>query len=208
MLVTVAVYRGTPPQDPAALPVVPGTPPKLIKGTPYYALARGTLAHGDRYGELKLEPARGPVRLSVDSAAYGPYSQKMAGEYELARSAVDGLQGYINGNYGVVYSFRLRFISPARRSYRLLLQPSGGSGHYALRAKGEAVDSPYLSHRGAWWFYDAVSYGSTEALLETSLPGGSYGPQKLFFIPETSSGAAGTPRPLGQGVKEFDPSWP
>lgn len=200
LLVTVTVYQGADPQNPASLPVVSGTPPKPIAGTPYYALSRGTFAHGDRYAELKLEPARGSVRLSVDSAAYGPYSQAMTGEYEVGTSAVDGgLQGYINGNYGVFYSFRLGFNSSARAPYRLLLQPSGGSGHYALKLRGEAIASPFLSHLDAWWFYDATSYGYAEALLETSLPGGSYGPQKFFFVPELLLRGRFVSRPLSGG---------
>lgn len=87
--------------------------------------------------------------LSVDSAACGPYSSAMTGEYELGSSAVDGLEGYINGNYGVVYTFRLELaLERARSAYAFLLQPSGGFGHYSFEVGGDAAVSPFASHRG------------------------------------------------------------
>lgn len=187
VVATVAVYRGAAPPDPASLPVISGTPPKPIRGTPYYSLHRGTFPHSDRYAELNLEPARGPLTLSVDSAAYGPYSQAMTGEYEVGTSAVDGgLQGYINGNYGVLYRFRLELNRGdlTRVPYSFLVQPPGGSGHYTVGVDSNVAASPFVSYLGAWQFYNVVSYGRVDkVLLETSLSGGSYGPQKLFFIP-------------------------
>lgn len=197
VMASVIVYRKAAPPDPAALAVAPGSPPQPVAGTPYYSLHRGTFPHSDRHAELSLDPEQDTAILSLDSAAYGPYSSAMTGEYEVGRSAVDGLEGYINGNYGVLYSLRVHLGSqPARAPYAFLIQPSGGSGHYTAEINGDAVASPFVSHEDAWWFYSATSYGSGDSLLlETSLPGGSFGPQKFFFL----SGSAPVPRPLTAG---------
>jgi hypothetical protein len=190
VMATVVVYRGAAPHDPAAVVVAPGPAPQPIAGTPYYFLYRGTFPHGDRYTEVSLGPGQEGVALSVDSAVSGPYSSAMTGEYELGKSAVDGLNGYINGNYGVIYSLRVRFGGEsAHASLAFLIQPSGGFGHYAFRIDGDTRTSPFVSYSHAWWFYSALSYGSRDSLLlEMSLPGGSYGPQKLFFVPTSALG--------------------
>ena len=99
---------------------------------------------------------------------------------------MSGERGYNNGNYGVLYNFRLRVRNDTLLglSYALLMQPSGGFGHYAVQTQGDVVTSAFISYKNAWWFYRALVFGSGGSLtLRVSLTGGSFGPQKFFFVP-------------------------
>jgi len=182
---TIVAYSRATPKAPQSLPVLPGDSPKPIDGTPYYFLKRGTFPFFDRYAEVPLTSDTATM-LTIDSAAFGPFSRAMRGEYLLGTDVVDGKEGYNNGNYGVLYNLRLYTPSstPLGFPFAFLMQPSGGFGHYALQAEGDVATSPFVSHENAWWFYRARVFGPEYGTpLRASLAGGAFGPQKFLFIP-------------------------
>jgi hypothetical protein len=64
------------------------------------------------------------------------------------------------------------------------MQPSGGSGQYMMLVSGHLDVSPSVSYTSAWWFDELTLHGAARTVnLETSLPGGAAGPQKLLFDP-------------------------
>lgn len=176
--VTTAAYSGQQPSDPTTLSVLPSD-----------GHTRGTFPHFDRFGKFAIGASAGLQELSVDTAPPGhPYSNDMPGEYELGVDAVDGgNQVYDGGNYGVLYYFQILIqnVSPTKSlPFGLLMQPSGGFGHYVMYTDGSLALSPYVSYTHAWWFHELTVHGpSTIINLQTSLTGGSYGPQKLLFDP-------------------------
>ncbi len=183
--VTVVAFQEMLPKEPQLLPVMPAGPPKLVAGTPYYLLNRGTFPFSDRYGHVSLKSGSATM-LSLNSAVSGPFSRALDGEYLLGTDAVSGRKGFNNGNYGVIYSLRLCVSTdaPLGLSYGLLMQPAGGSGHYVLQAEGDIVRSPFVTHKNGWWFYQARAFGPKVCMsLRANLTGGSFGPQKFLFVP-------------------------
>lgn len=176
--VTTAAYSGQQPSNATTLPVLPGD-----------GHTRGTFPHFNRFGSFMIGAAGGLQELSVDTAPPGqPYSNDMPGEYEVGTDAVDGgIQVYDGGNYGVLYYFRILIqnSSPSKPlPFALLMQPSGGSGHYVMFTNRSLALSPYVNYTSAWWFDELNVQGtSTVVNLQTSLTGGSSGPQKLLFDP-------------------------
>ena len=167
-----------PPAGPLTeLPVLPGD-----------EHTRGTFQHADRLGRLEVGSAGGLQRLSVGTAAPGhPYSDPMPGEYELGYDAVEGRVVDNNGNYGVIYHLQVELVSaqPGRELvFALLMQPSGGFGHYVMEVDGQLELSPFVSYRYAWLFHRARLRGRRTRLeITTALPGGAFGPQTLYFYP-------------------------
>lgn len=173
--VTTAAYSGAQPSDPAALPIIP-------PGNN----TRGTFPHFDRFGAFSVAASGGLQALPVDSNHAS--ASAMPGEYEPGVDAVDGdTQVYDNGNYGVLYNFRITIqnsLPPQPLPFALLMQPSGGSGHYVMLANSDLELSPYVNYQSAWWFHQLTVRGFLEFVdLQTGLTGGSSGPQKLLFDP-------------------------
>ena len=169
-------FTGEQPADPVSLPVLPGD-----------THIRGTFAHADRSGSFTISTAAGLQSLSVDTAAPGKkYSNPMPNEYEPGVDAVDGGTAvYDDGNYGVVYNFHIVFQRTAPSpTIALLMQPSGGAGHYLAFTDRQEELSPYVSYTSAWWFSDiTLRRQQTPVDLQTTLPGGASGPQKFLFDP-------------------------
>ncbi len=186
--VTTVAYTGTAPGAPAALPVLPLSPAgaKLMQNG---LLSRGTFPHYDRFGNLALTVSQGVQSLAVDTSPPGyTYSNAMPGEYEVGVDAVDhGATGYDSGNYGVLYNFRAVLTNdtePAKVPVGLLMRPTGGFGHYALQVGSQVAVSPFLSYRSYWLFDEVQLLGArTRTEIDATLPGGSYGPQALYFVP-------------------------
>ncbi len=174
--VSTVAFTGDQPADPVSLPVLPAD-----------THIRGTFAHADRSGMFAISTAAGLQSLPVDTAPPGKkFSNPMPNEYELGVDAVDGgASVYNDGNYGVVYDFHIVFQStgPAQ-TVALLMQPSGGAGHYLAFTNGQMELSPYVSYTSAWWFNETtLRQRQTLIDLQTTLPGGASGPQKLLFDP-------------------------
>lgn len=174
--VSTVAFTGDQPADPVALPILPRD-----------THIRGTFPHADRAGTFAISNAAGLQSLSIDTAAPGKkYSDPMPNEYEPGVDVVDGnIPVYDDGNYGVIYNFHITFqrTGPAP-TVALLMQPSGGAGHYLMFTNRQAELSPYVSYTSAWWFNDINLHGKqTRIDLQTTLPGGASGPQKLLFDP-------------------------
>jgi hypothetical protein len=176
--VTTLVYSGTRPPVPTGLPILP--PDDHI---------RGTFQHFDRFGAFPIAASAGLQALAVDTAAPGlPYSDDMPGEYELGIDSVDsGQEVYNNGNYGVLYKFHIEINNETPFSTSpmgILMQPTGGAGVYVMSVNDHPMLSGYVDYTSAWWIDEITSRKSCAILnLETSLPGGSAGPQQLLFAP-------------------------
>jgi hypothetical protein len=182
--VTTVAYEGPQPIDPADLPVVaPGNN------------TRGTFPHNDRLGHFVVDPSAGLQALPVDSGRTG--SGAMPGEYEVGVDAVDGnKQVFDNGNYGVLYDLHIEVRDLEANNVQsvapdipigMLMQPSGGSGQYVMNLPGprsQPLTSPSVNYKSAWWFYELQPHPARRDFeLQTSLPGGSDGPQRLLFAP-------------------------
>ncbi len=175
--VTTLAFSGPPPRDPASIAVEPPSIPLVIHG-------RGTFPADDRFGVIDLSTTRPIQWLAVDSAISGPYSRAMPGEYLTGYDAVDHTSVVDNGNYGVLYNFHVVVDNAAhvRAPYWVLLQPSGGFGHYVESFDGGVEVSPFLNYLHAWAFAETTLHPNrNRATLDTSLTGGSDGPQKLIF---------------------------
>ncbi len=174
--VSTVAYIGDQPSDPVSLPVLPGD-----------THIRGTFAHANRSGVFTIPTTGGLQYLSVDTSAPGKkYSNPMPNEYELGVDSVDwGTQVYDDGNYGVVYNFQVAFQSSGpSQTIALLMQPSGGAGHYVAFTDRQEALSPYVTYQSAWWFNEMTLRGGlTRIDLQLTLPGGAAGPQKLLFDP-------------------------
>ena len=111
----------------------------------------------------------------------------MPGEYEPGIDAVDGgAQVDNNGNYGVLYYFLVEITNrpPHQLPFAMLMQPSGGAGHYVMLTNKTLTLSPYVNYQSAWWFNELMLRGAIHRVeITTSLTGGSSGPQKLLFDP-------------------------
>lgn len=177
--VTTLVYSGDQPTTPTSLPIL----------TPDSDHIRGTFPHFDRLGTFAIDTALGVQGLDIDTAPPGfPYSDVMPGEYEYGVDAVDdGAKVYNNGNYGVLYKFMIAITEKATFATRplgVLMQPTGGVGSYVMVTNGRKMLSPYVDYTSAWWFHEVISPRQIVTLfLETSLTGGSAGPQQLYFVP-------------------------
>jgi hypothetical protein len=177
--VTTLVYAGAQPAAPTTLPILPADDH-----------IRGTFSHFDRLGSFTISAASGLQALAVSTAAPGlPWSNDMPGEYELGIDAVDsGLQVYNNGNYGVLYRFIVQIENGAPFSNSpmgILMQPTGGAGEYAMSIDRHTMLSPYVDYTSAWWFGELTSRAKSAVVnIETSLTGGSAGPQQLLFAPK------------------------
>ncbi len=182
--VTTVAYDGSQPSDPADLPVItPGNN------------TRGTFPHDDRLGHFVVDPSAGLQALPVDSGRTG--SGAMPGEYQAGVDTVDGnIQVYDNGNYGILYDLHIEVRNSKTRqtqtaapnvSIGMLMQPSGGSGQYVMNLPGprsQPLMSPSVNYKSAWWFYELQPHPARRDFeLQTSLPGGSDGPQRLLFAP-------------------------
>ena len=176
--VTTLAYTGDQPSNPTAISVLP--PDTHI---------RGTFPHFDRSGAFPVATSGGLQYLSIETASPGkPYANDLPGEYELGVDEVDGgTQVYNDGNYGVLYRLRIAIdnsAAPTATPFALLMQPSGGSGRYVMLVSGHLDLSPSVSYTSAWWFDELTLHGASRVIdLETSLPGGASGPQKLLFDP-------------------------
>jgi hypothetical protein len=171
--VTTLAYSGQQPSDPTTIPILPAVRP-----------TRGTFPHFDRFGSFTITTARGLQVLGVDTAL----PQAMPGEYEQGVDAVDGgVKIYDAGNYGVLYNFRVLVENsdPDQPTpFALLMWPSGGFGHYVMLTDGNLALSPFVNYKNAWWFDELTLHGVPAVMdLETSLTGGSFGPQRLLFDP-------------------------
>lgn len=175
--VTTLAFSGAAPQNPASLSVEPPSIPLVLHG-------RGTFPAADRFGVINLSTARPISWLAVDSAASGPYSRAMPGEYLTGYDAVDHTTVVDNGNYGVLYNFHVvvKNTQHHRVPYYVLMQPSGGFGHYVETWNRQVDTSPFLNYLHAWAFAATTLHpNQNRDTLDTSLTGGSYGPQKLIF---------------------------
>jgi hypothetical protein len=178
--VTTLVYSGKAPTAPATIAVLAAD-----------SHIRGTFAHADRTGAFTIASSAGLQALAIDTSAPGEaYSNDMPGEYELGTDAVDAnAQVYNDGNYGVLYHFTVTIKNGAKNlsssPVGLLMQPTGGAGNYVFALNGSTKQSPYVDYTSVWWFGE-VKPKSTSAVitLETSLTGGSAGPQQLLFDPK------------------------
>lgn len=171
--VTTLAYSGQAPSDPTTVPILAAPRP-----------TRGTFPHFDRFGSFAISTARGLQVLGVDTAL----AQAMPGEYEKGVDAVDGgVKIYDVGNYGVLYNFRIlvkNSVPDHPTPFGLLMWPSGGFGHYVMLTDGNLALSPFVKYTSAWWFDELRLEGVPTVIdLETSLTGGSYGPQRLLFDP-------------------------
>lgn len=177
--ITTLVYTGAQPAAPLALPIL--APDEHI---------RGTFAHFDRFGAFAISAASGLQALAVSTAAPGlPWSNDMPGEYELGIDAVDsGIQVYNDGNYGVLYKFRVQIdngVPFSSSPMGILMQPTGGAGLYVMSLNKHPMLSPYVDYTSAWWFGELTTHAKGATVnLETSLTGGSAGPQQLLFAPK------------------------
>ncbi|MCC3376579.1 hypothetical protein [Cohnella sp. REN36] len=158
--------------------------PDQVPVLPEDSHTRGTFPHFDRAGLIQYDTSLGNAFLSVDSAASGPWSDSMPGEYEQGWDAIGGKSVINNGNYGVMYRFAVQVKNSLhdRRTASLFLNPSGGYGHFALLWNKQLFQSGFLSWENAWHVTD-FKVGPHGALYasEISLTGGSSGPQVLYF---------------------------
>ena len=178
--VTTLVYSGSKPASPAKLAILPAD-----------THIRGTFAHADRSGSFTIKASGGLQYLAIDTSAPGElYSDDMPGEYELGVDAVDkNAKVYNDGNYGVLYKLAVKINNGANllstSPMGLLMRPTGGAGTFVFSLNGSVQQSPYVDYTSVWWFGE-VKHKATSATvtLETSLTGGSAGPQQLLFDPK------------------------
>ena len=174
--ISTVAYIGAEPFNPAELHILPSD-----------SHIRGSFAHSERRGAVHLSSDLGLQMLSVDtSAPGGKYSHPMENEYELGTDAVDGGKPvYDDGNYGVIYDLFAAVDSKGFSSnLALLLEPSGGAGHFVVFTDGHQALSPYVTSKSAWWFGDRILRGrQIQIHLQTTLPGGASGPQDFLFDP-------------------------
>ncbi|MBB6671605.1 hypothetical protein [Cohnella nanjingensis] len=158
--------------------------PEQMTVLPEDSHTRGTFPHFDRIGLIQYDTAMGNAFLRVDSAASGPWSDSMPGEYEDGWDAVGNKAVINNGNYGVMYRFAVHAKNSLheRRTASLFLNPSGGYGHFALLWNKQLFQSGFLSWENAWHVTDfKVNPNGAVFTSEISLTGGSSGPQVLYF---------------------------
>ncbi|MGV3464609.1 MAG: hypothetical protein ACO1OT_04870 [Heyndrickxia sp.] len=162
--------------------------PLSVEVLPADSHVRGSFPHFNREGTITYNPLMGNAYISLSSAAYGQWSDKLPGEYEDGVSVVDGNKPVINnGNYGVLYDLNIKmengFHSPQNIS--IYDTPSGGFGHYVMQWDGKISTSGFLSYQNAWNF-SAVNLGANgnDYHFVTSLPGGASGPSVIYFVPE------------------------
>jgi len=150
-------------------------------------VVRGTFPHFDRIGTIEYDPAMGNVFLAIDAAAAGQWKNDMPGEYEEGWSAVDNAPVINNGNYGVLYHWTVNITNSQKtpQQVNVWLHPSGGFGHYTLKWKNQIHNSGYLDYTRAWNF-ETVNIGAKGGTYSmwTSLTGGSFGPQTIYFTSE------------------------
>lgn len=150
---------------------------------------RGSFPHFNREGNFTVDSASGLQYLAVSTAAPGlDWSDPMPGEYEYGTDTVDGgTKVYNDGNYGVLYSFNILFTSKKAFSTTpmgILMQPTGGAGEFVMKVNRSLLQSDYVDYTEAWWIGEINSDRyQTLIKLETSLTGGSSGPQELLFDP-------------------------
>lgn len=148
-------------------------------------LTRGTFPHFDRLGTIQYDTAMGNARLSVDSAAYGPWGgNDMPGEYEDGWDAVDGKTVINNGNYGVTYHFNVDITNSYHKPLTgsLYLNPSGGFGHYVVKWNQQLYQSDWFTWENAWHITDFnINPNEKTYRAEMSLTGGAAGPQVIYF---------------------------
>lgn len=145
---------------------------------------RGTFPHFDRTGMLTYNTSAGNSLIRISSAASGPFSDTMLGEYETGYSAVDGKDVVNNGNYGVTYNLSVVINNESGSKKRISVydNPSGGAGHYVVEWAGLILQSPYVNYTKAWNIADfrVNKHGKTIA-SNFSLTGGAAGPQTIYF---------------------------
>ncbi|MFU1796057.1 hypothetical protein ACM1RC_19520 [Paenibacillus azoreducens] len=145
---------------------------------------RGTFPHADRTGTLEYNTSSGNSLIRISSAAAGPWSDSMPGEYEEGWNAVDGGAVINNGNYGVMYHLNVAINNEenVKRVISVYDNPSGGAGHYVIRWGKDLFRSPFVNYQMAWKFtrFTVNKKGKTVA-AELSLTGGAAGPQTLYF---------------------------
>ncbi|CAM3842330.1 hypothetical protein COLU111180_10515 [Cohnella lubricantis] len=171
--VTTLGYAGEQPAHPELEPILPGD-----------VHVRGTFPHYDRSGTLQYDTSDGNALIRIDSAASGPWSDALPGEYEEGYNAVDGGTVINNGNYGVLYrlSFVINNEMDENRLISVYENPSGGAGNYVVGWNGKLFETPYLTYNDAWKITDLkVNKRSKIFEGELSLPGGAAGPQVFYF---------------------------
>ncbi|MDR9857144.1 hypothetical protein RJP21_26460 [Paenibacillus sp. VCA1] len=145
---------------------------------------RGTFPHMDRTGTLEYNTSDGNSLIRISSAASGPWSDSMPGEYEEGWNAIDGESAINNGNYGVMYRLNIAIHNEtdAKRVISVYDNPSGGAGHYVIGWGKDLLQSPYVNYLNAWKFTEfTVNKKGKTVAAELSLTGGAAGPQTLYF---------------------------
>ncbi|MFE0556220.1 hypothetical protein ACFW1P_09895 [Paenibacillus sp. NPDC058910] len=145
---------------------------------------RGTFPHADRTGTLQYNTSDGNSMIRISSAASGPWSDSMPGEYEDGWNAVDGGKVINNGNYGVMYhlSVAINNEEDANRAISVYDNPSGGAGHYVIGWGKDLLQSPFVDYQRAWKFAEfSVNKKGKTVAANLSLTGGAAGPQTLYF---------------------------
>ncbi len=184
--VTVCVASGYP------LPTDPTDTPVAAKGPPF---RRGTFPHGERLGNVGFD-ANVLSWLDVGSPPKGRWSRVSPGEYETGHDATTGQDVYNDGNFGVVYRLEVH-VSPHQGPVSLMLDAAGGLSRFVLAVDGRPYQfpGPILAYQ-AWRFLRLDAEGGDFELLVT-VPGGSNGAARLYFVPQTAEadlvGPRGTP---------------
>ncbi|UYO04723.1 hypothetical protein [Paenibacillus sp. PSB04] len=145
---------------------------------------RGTFPHADRTGTLDYNTSSGNSLIRISSAASGPWSDSMPGEYEEGWNAVDGGTVINNGNYGVMYNLSVAINNEedVKRVISVYDNPSGGAGHYVIGWGRDLLQSPFVNYQKAWKFTEfTVNKKGKTIAAELSLTGGAAGPQTLYF---------------------------
>jgi len=174
--VTVLGYERK-PDHPQRIGILPMTQPTV----------RGTFSHCDRIGTLHYDPAAGNACRAIGSPATGRWKDDMPAEYEEGWSAVDNIPVINKGNYGVLYRWTVEIAGSrqAPHQVKVWLNPSGGYGQFTLQWDNKIYNSGHLDYTKAWNFatVNVGADGGTFDML-TSLTGGSFGPQTLYFTSE------------------------
>ncbi|MFD1952970.1 hypothetical protein ACFSL6_01965 [Paenibacillus thailandensis] len=158
--------------------------PEEVEVLPGDVHVRGTFPHFERTGTLTYNTSAGNSLIRISSAASGPWSDSMPGEYETGYNVIDGKSVVNNGNYGVTYNLSVEINNESNSSQIISVydNPSGGAGHYVVEWGGLLLQSPFVNYTKAWKITDfkVNKHGKTIA-ANFSLTGGAAGPQTLYF---------------------------
>lgn len=154
--------------------------------TGYAGPVRGTFSNCSRTGSFTWDSSSGSQYLELFSLYT---SAQITGEYQSGTDATNGDTVYIDGNFGIDYNITFTLndnASPACGTVYGYLQDTGGTTTYALRENGNTIPStgycgPDSTSQAYNFDTTALNGGSTQYTIQIVLPGGSSGPQQLYW---------------------------